>query len=66
MKDMDSENIKTLKFYGKERVITFFYTPITFHELRKSTQVDVPDAEVAHDGALPGLYVYDNFITEGK
>jgi hypothetical protein len=66
MNDMDAENTKALKFYGKDRVITFFYTPIKFDEMRKSSTIDVPNAIMAHTGALPGLYVIDDFITEGK
>src|SRR4051812_41616093 len=66
MADMVAENVKTLQFYGKDRMITFFYTPIHFKELRKSTNIDVPDAVFAYNNAIPGLYIYDNFISEGN
>lgn len=66
MNDMDAENIKILKFYGKDRYITFYYTPITFEELRKQSTVDVPDAHYAKNNLMQGLYVFDDFITEGK
>lgn len=66
MGDMDFENIKVLKFYGKDRHITFYYTTVGFNELRKQATVDVPDAKYAKTNLIQGLYVYDEFITEGK
>lgn len=34
---MDADNIKTLKFYDKNRYVTFFYTEIKYNELRKKS-----------------------------
>jgi len=32
--------------------------------LKKSSIVDFPDAKVAFTGAIPGLYIFDNIVTE--
>ena len=32
--------------------------------MRKQEIVDFPDSQVAKTGQLPGLYVFDEFITE--
>ena len=43
MQDMDTPNIKTLKFYGtKERHVAFFPTPIKFNELKNKAVFDFP------------------------
>lgn len=49
---------------NKKRIITFFYTDLKFKDLRKNLSIDVPNAILAKNGVLPGLYVYDNFISE--
>lgn len=66
MSDMDGPNIKTLKFYGKDRYVAFFQTPITFSELKNKATVDFPQSTNAYTGIIPGLYVFDDFITEGN
>ena len=32
--------------------------------MKKQEIVDFPDAQIAKTGSLPGLYVFDEFITE--
>ena len=66
MQDMDAPNVKTLKFYGKDRYVAFFPTPVRFEELKNKATVDFPQSTLAVTGIIPGLFVYDDFITEGK
>ena len=61
---MDADNIKLLTFYGKERYVTFFYTPFESKDFRKHSQIEIPDAQIARTGLIPGLYVFDNIISE--
>lgn len=63
---MDAPNIKTLKFYGKDRYAAFFTTHIKFEQLKNKATVDFPQSKYAYSGIIPGLHVYDDFITEGK
>ena len=60
---MDSlaENNATL--YQK-RVLVFLCTNVTKEQMKKQEIVDFPDAQIAKTGSLPGLYVFDEFITE--
>ena len=44
----------------------FYYTSLLCHELKKSENVEVPEAEEAASGSISGLYVYDDFITEAE
>jgi len=46
------------------RTVVFFYTPLECKELKKNEKNEVPDAMVATSNAIPGLYVYDDIITE--
>jgi hypothetical protein len=67
---MDSPNCANIKFPETEnipntdRVVVFFYTPLKCSELKKSVNVEVPDAEIAKTGSIPGLFVIDNFISD--
>ena len=47
-----------------KRVLVFFCTSIEKDGLRKQEVVDFPDATVAKTGSLPGLYVFDDFVSE--
>jgi len=42
----------------------FFYTPLKCSELKQSVNVQVDVAEIAKTGSIPGLFVFDNVITE--
>lgn len=42
----------------------FFYTPLIVTELKKNEKNEVPDAEIAKTGSIPGLFVYDDIINE--
>lgn len=67
MKCMDNRNCKNLQFTGSEnvdRTVVFFYTPLKCQELKKSVNIEVPISEIAVSGSIPGLYIYDNFISE--
>ena len=46
------------------RTLVFFCTNILKDGMRKLEIVDFPEAQVAKTGSLPGLYVFDDFITE--
>ena len=47
-----------------DRTVVFFYTPLKCSELKKSVNIEVPISEIASSGSIPGLYIYDNFISE--
>ena len=47
-----------------KRVLAFFYTTMRKEDLKKSSIVDFPDARPAYTGAIPGLFIVDDFITE--
>ena len=67
MKCMDNRNCKNLEFTGSEnvdRTVVFFYTPLKCQELKKSVNIEVPISEIATSGSIPGLYIYDDFISE--
>lgn len=48
----------------QKRVLAFFYTTLQKQDLKKSSIVDFPDAKVAYTGAIPGLYILKNFVTD--
>ena len=60
---MESLMEKNATMVGK-RVLCFFYTTLQKQDLKKSSIVDFPDAQLASTGAIPGLYIFDNFVTE--
>ena len=64
--DLDAENIKVLTQAGKERHLAIFNTHLEYDELKNKCTVDFPCSTLAHTNIIPGLYVYDDFITEGK
>jgi hypothetical protein len=65
MENMNKESVKELTFFGnKKRFVVFFYTDLKFKDLRKNSSIDVPDANIAKSGSLPGLFVFDDFISE--
>jgi hypothetical protein len=45
-------------------MIVFFYTLLEKKDIKKIDLVDFPDSKVAATGAMPGLYVIPNFISE--
>ena len=49
-----------------KRVLVFFCTSIKKDGLKKQEVVDFPDASVAKTGSLPGLYVFDDFVSEAE
>jgi alkylated DNA repair protein alkB family protein 8 len=66
MQDLDGENVKVLSQGNKERHLAFFKTHLQFNQLKNKATVDFPSSVHSTTGVIPGLYVYDNFITEGK
>jgi len=66
MADLDGENVKVLSQGTKERHLAFFPTHLDFTELKNKATVDFPSSVEAHSGLIPGLYIYNDFITEGK
>ena len=45
------------------RTLVFFHTTLTKDDLKKNTVIDFPDAKNATTGAIPGLYIFDDFVT---
>ncbi len=66
MKDLDSDNIKVLQQNKKERHLAIFNTQLQSDELKNKATIDFPTSYLAKTGIIPGLYVYDEFITECK
>ena len=67
MADIDRENVKTLKDEnGKDRQLALFYTTLESDELKNKATVDFPVSVNAQTNSIPGLYVYDEFISEGN
>ena len=66
MSDLDADNVKVLQQGGKERHLAIFNTPLKYDELKNKATVDFPCSTLAVTNAIPGLYVYDDFISEGK
>jgi len=63
---MDTPNCASIKFEGAsnpDRIVVFFYTLLRSDELRKNSTIEIDEAEIAKSGAIPGLYVIDEFIT---
>jgi len=48
----------------KKRTLAFFHTTMTKDDLKKNTVIDFPEAATATTGAIPGLYIIDDFVTE--
>jgi alkylated DNA repair protein alkB family protein 8 len=44
--------------------VVFFYTPLKCQDLKKSVNIEIPEAQIAKTGSIPGLYVFDNIITD--
>jgi len=66
IKDLDADNVKVLNQHGKERHIAVFNTLLHDDELKNKATVDFPQSVKAETQGIPGLYVYDEFITQGK
>ena len=47
-----------------KRTLVFFHTPLTKDDLKKNAVVDFPEALVATTGAIPGLFIFENFVTD--
>lgn len=65
MKDLDQENIKVLTQDKKERHLAILNTVLQDQNLKNKATIDFPTSYQAKTGSIPGLFVYDNFITEG-
>ena len=64
---MDSPNCANITFkdsQNPDRTVVFFYTPLNLADLKKSENIEISMAPMAKTGLIPGLYVWDNFITE--
>jgi alkylated DNA repair protein alkB family protein 8 len=67
MESFEIKNCLNLKFEGSgnpDRTVVFYYTPFQCQELKKAENIEVPEAHTAKTGSIPGLYVYDNIISE--
>ena len=67
MNSLDPENCANITFNSSDnpnRTVVFFYTPLACKDLKKNEKNEVPEAEVAKTNSIPGLYVYDDIITE--
>ena len=47
----------------ENRTLVFFHTHMTKDDLKKNTVIDFPDAKEAYTGAIPGLFIFDDFVT---
>ena len=47
-----------------KRVLAFFFTNLRKQDLKKSTIVDFPDASIAKTGDIPGLHIFNDFVSE--
>ena len=66
---MDSPNCANITFpesQNPDRTVVFFYTPLKLTELKKSENIEISMAPMAKTGSIPGLYVWDDFITEDE
>ena len=54
-----------IKFSGKDRHLGLFPTSLKIEDLKTKSIIDFPSSVYAGNGVIPGLYVYDEFITEG-
>jgi hypothetical protein len=67
MEAMDSPNCANITFpesQNPDRTVVFFYTQLKLSELKKSENIEISMAPMAKTGLIPGLYVWDDFITE--
>ena len=48
----------------ENRTLVFFHTHMTKDDLKKNTVIDFPDAKEAYTGAIPGLFIFDDFVTD--
>ena len=63
---MVTANCANIAFPGSDnvnRVVVFFYTELACSELKISANVEIPPAEIASTGSIPGLFVIDDFIS---
>ena len=63
---MDSPNCANITFpesQNPDRTVVFFYTPLKLSDLKKSESIEISTAPMAKTGIIPGLYVWDDFIT---
>lgn len=67
MDSFEIENCLNLRFEGSgnpDRTVVFYYTTYACMQLKKSENIDIQEAEVAKTNSIPGLYVYNDIITE--
>ena len=50
----------------QKRTLVFFHTALEKEALKKNTVIDFPEAKAAVTGAIPGLYIIDDFVTEDE
>jgi len=48
----------------KKRTLVFFHTALHKDDLKKSAVLDFPEATYAKTGSIPGLYIFDEFVTD--
>ncbi len=45
------------------RTLVFFHTSICKENLKRQTLIDFPNALIAKTNSIPGLYIYNDFVT---
>ena len=63
---LDCANCADVEFPGTlapNRVVALFYSKLRLEQRSDHANVEVPTASIAVTGAIPGLYVYKDFIT---
>jgi hypothetical protein len=48
----------------KKRTLVFFHTALHKDDLKKSSVLDFPEATIAKTGSIPGLYIFNDFVTD--
>lgn len=64
---MITPNCANISFPGsdnEERIVVFFYTNHKCNQLKISANLDIPPADLAKTGSIPGLIVIDDFISK--
>lgn len=46
-----------------ERFLAFFHTTISKDKLKRHEIINFPSSSVAKTGSIPGLYIFENFVT---
>ena len=60
----DNLNPKNNAINIGSRTLVFFHTTLTLESLKRQQIIDFPNAVNAFTNAIPGLYIFDDFVNE--